>query len=124
MPFKPGQSGNQKGRPPKGKTITSELEKYAKRRRTDPSDGKLRSQRVLLAKKMWDMALAGDVSSIKYICDRLDGKPTEHIEGELSMSMSIRQITEDIRIFLIEKHPEVHDELLTHLVGRYADGNS
>ena len=75
-------------------------------------------------KKMWDMALGGDVNSIKYICDRLDGKPTERIEGELSMSMNIRQVTEEIRVFLVKQYPEVHDALLSHLAGKYSDGNS
>jgi len=121
MPFKPGQSGNLKGRPRKGHTITEELEKYAKYRKADPQDGKKRSQRVLLAKKMWDMALDGDVVSIKYICDRLDGKPTERFEGEVSLNMNIKDITKEIREFLVQNYPEVHEELLTHLTEKYND---
>lgn len=72
--WKKGQSGNPSGRPKKGKSLTDILEKHGKKR--DVTDGeKLISRKEALAKKLWSLALIGDVPAIKYIFDRIDGKP-------------------------------------------------
>lgn len=82
--WKPGQSGNPNGRPKKGKTLSDILEKHGAKRivKTTGPDGEIKyiSQKEALAKKLWELAITGDVAAIKYIYDRIDGKPTESID--------------------------------------------
>ena len=66
MPFKKGQSGNPNGRPKKGKSLTEAIE------RGIPYD--------LVVKKLKELVEAGDVAAIKYVCDRVDGRPRETLE--------------------------------------------
>jgi hypothetical protein len=83
--WKPGQSGNPAGRPKKGKTLTDILEKHGRKRDVlykDPATGEQRymSRKEALAKELWMLALKGDVQAIKYIYDRIDGKPEQAID--------------------------------------------
>jgi len=64
--WKPGQSGNPKGRPPKGQSLTDAL--------------KERVDKQAIADKLYEMAIEGDISALKYIYDRVDGKPGESID--------------------------------------------
>jgi hypothetical protein len=64
--FKPGVSGNPGGR----SREAAELDR-ALREIVDPQ---------VLAHKLWSLAEEGNLAAIKYIYDRLDGKPTERIE--------------------------------------------
>lgn len=66
-PWKPGQSGNPKGRP-KSKSFKGALNKAI-----DEADGD-KSLLELIAKSLINQALAGDVRAIKEIANRLDGK--------------------------------------------------
>lgn len=82
-----GQSGNPKGRPKKGETLTDAIRKQVRKRDveyTDPKTGETKrmSRRDALAKKLWSLALAGDVSAIKYLYDRLDGKPVQDLNHD------------------------------------------
>ena len=88
-PFKPGDPRiNRNGRPKKGKTLTDILEKHLRRRRFD-DDEKRRSAKELLAKQVIDLALAGDLTAIKYIFDRIDGKPTETVDTKHSGNIRV-----------------------------------
>ena len=77
MPFKQGKSGNPKGRPKKGETMTDlireklELPKTTREKLT-------RKEKII--EKLFILAEAGDLSAIKYLMDRVDGRPTESIE--------------------------------------------
>jgi hypothetical protein len=66
---------NRQGRPKKGTALTDILN-YQLDQKT--GDGKLR--REMIAEKLIDLALAGDVSALRYLVDRLDGKPRETVE--------------------------------------------
>ena len=61
-----GVSGNPNGRPKKGKSLTEAIE------RGIPYD--------LVVKKLKELVMAGDVAAIKYVCDRVDGRPRETLE--------------------------------------------
>ena len=64
--WKPGQSGNPNGRPPKGQTLTDAL--------------KERVDKQQIADKLYEMAMEGDISALKYIYDRVDGRPIESVD--------------------------------------------
>jgi hypothetical protein len=76
MKFEKGKSGNPKGRKPLGKTLTEVLRRYGEA----APEGSDMARKELLARELWAIALAGDISAIKYIYDRVDGKPTESVE--------------------------------------------
>lgn len=88
-PFKPGESGNPKGRPKKGETFTDALrEKMSKE---------------LLADKLYALVQDGDLGAIKYAYDRVDGRPKETIE------QTIRELPEIIEVDLSEDNPTDQD---------------
>lgn len=76
MGWKKGESGNPHGRPKKGNTLTEVLLELAELKR----EGDDKPRKEMLAAKLWDIAIEGDTVAIKYIYDRIDGKPTEHLE--------------------------------------------
>ena len=59
--FKPGQSGNPKGRPPKERALTDLLSKQGAKTILDV-DGKKRSQNRVLARLLWELATTGIVT--------------------------------------------------------------
>jgi hypothetical protein len=76
---------NRRGRPKKGQTLTDILDWALdqKRRIKDGETGEEKSLllRHMLAQRLIDKAVdEGDVPAIKYIFDRLDGRPKETIE--------------------------------------------
>jgi len=67
---------NRNGRPRKGKSLTEFLEKALKRKRQD--GGK---NNEALAETLLDLAIKDkNMAAIRYIYDRVDGKPKESIE--------------------------------------------
>jgi hypothetical protein len=78
MPFERGQSGNPKGRPRKGKSLTEALEKVLKQKRQDG-----RKNYDALATTLIELALQDkNIQALRYIYDRVDGKPRETVELE------------------------------------------
>lgn len=76
MSWRKGQSGNPKGRPPKGKAMSEELRRLLARQ----ASGSKRTNLEVLVANLIDMALAGQLDAIKYICDRLEGRPAQAVE--------------------------------------------
>jgi len=66
---------NRKGRPRKGQTLTDIL---SSKLDTATQGGKLRRETVL--EKLISMAENGDIAAIRYVVDRIDGKPREIVE--------------------------------------------
>jgi hypothetical protein len=66
---------NRNGRPRRGQSLTEALEKELRKKRETGKTGKAELARTLV-----DLAIHGDVTALKYVYDRIDGKPTESIE--------------------------------------------
>jgi ribosomal protein L17 len=77
MPYKKGQSGNPRGRPKKGETMTDLLREKVEIPKT--AAAKL-TRKEKIIEKLITLAEAGDLSALKYLFDRLDGRPKESIE--------------------------------------------
>ena len=75
-PWKPGQSGNPKGRP-KGRVLTSAIEELV----AEGLDGKDLSK--ALAKKAVAMALSGNFQFFNLLMERLEGKVPDELVGEV-----------------------------------------
>ena len=73
--WKPGQSGNPRGRPPPNVSLAGAL-RYVLRQK-DP-DGVKRITKVALA--VYNLALAGNIEAMKLIFERTDGKVMQAIE--------------------------------------------
>jgi len=73
------QDINRKGRPPKEYCLTDILRGQGDLEDVD-SGGKKISRKQAIAQKLWSMAMGGDVSALKYLYDRVDGRPKESVE--------------------------------------------
>jgi hypothetical protein len=82
MKYKPGQSGNPKGRPKSGTALTDLLRKELNRKDEDNVAKKAR-----LVNKLIELADGGDVIALKYVFDRVDGRPTETVKADVSGAM-------------------------------------
>lgn len=79
MAWKPGQSGNPRGR------LSEKLFADAVRiavNEEDPISGKRKLRRI--AEKLVELALEGEAWAIQQVADRLDGKPAQSIDAQLS----------------------------------------
>jgi hypothetical protein len=67
---------NRNGRPRKGQSLTELLEKELAKKRESGKTG-----REELAETLIDLAIGQkDIAAIRYVYDRIDGKPTERVE--------------------------------------------
>lgn len=84
--FKKGVSGNPKGRPLKEYCLTDILKEQGDK--NDPANDRIKRKEAI-AQKLWDMAMEGDVTALKYIYDRIDGKPLQTIEGHIDADITV-----------------------------------
>lgn len=90
--FKPGQSGNPKGRPPKGYSIT---EAFREMLAAEPD---VKAQIVASIK---EKAVKGDTTAQKLIWNYMDGMPTQAVEltgeegGPVEHEMTIKFVRAD-----------------------------
>lgn len=73
--WKPGQSGNPKGRVPNAKSLTDLLRSSVAAK---GPDGKLNMEAI--TDKVLQFALAGERWAVELIYDRLEGKPPQALE--------------------------------------------
>jgi hypothetical protein len=74
-PFEKGDARiNRRGRPKKGQALTDILNYKLDQR---DESGKL--QREAVAEKLIGLALEGDMTAIRYVMDRVDGRPKETV---------------------------------------------
>ena len=74
-PFKPGQSGNPKGRPPKERCIPDILLKIGKEQANSEMD---KLEAVL--RSVYKYALQGKSWAVEFIATRTEGKPKDTLE--------------------------------------------
>jgi hypothetical protein len=87
MPFVKGQSGNPQGRPRSGQALTDIIRKELSKKNTAGIPKK-----KAVALKLIDLALEGDVAALRYLIDRLDGKPKETVDNNLSGGLVIGDV--------------------------------
>ena len=79
MPFSKGKSGNPRGRPRKGESLTDLLREKLETTKTT-RDKQPRKEKI--AEKLIALAESGDLGALRYIFDRIDGRPKETVELE------------------------------------------
>lgn len=67
--WKPGESGNPNGRPPKNRALSDLLRVALSHKGEDGI-----TLRVAMTQKLAEMAAAGDLDAIKVVLERIDGK--------------------------------------------------
>ena len=70
-PWKKGESGNHKGRPPKGYSITGMMKEMLE---SNPD------VKAKIGKKVAEKAMAGDITAVKLVWQYMDGMPLQGIE--------------------------------------------
>jgi len=84
--LKKGQTNNLNGRPRKNMSLTELLAKYGNKKVDFPENPEIHGMRLkdALTKKVWQLAVFnGDMTAIKYVFDRIDGKPAQTIITDL-----------------------------------------
>ncbi len=82
--FIPGVSGNPKGRPPKGYSLTALLREAGRDLQSLRINRKTieASKAELLTLKLWAIALRGDVKAMQLVFERMEGSPKLRVELE------------------------------------------
>ena len=94
--FKPGQSGNPNGRPKKAACLTDILRGQGNIEDVKLEDGTKISRKEAIARKMWSMALGGDPVIMKYLYDRIDGKPKATVDMKVEQDNPIYDMLKEI----------------------------
>jgi len=81
--WKPGQSGNPNGRPKKENCLTDILKS-----KVDAED---------LAERLINAANNGDMTAMKYIYDRIDGRPRESVDIDSRSDVNMNMVVEIVR---------------------------
>ena len=93
-PFKPGQSGNPKGRPPKVRCIPDILRKIGEEEGT--KDGQETKLDVVM-RKVFKYALDGKSWAVQFIADRTEGKAVERVMQDGSIEIVWKPLSDTDR---------------------------
>ena len=116
MPWKPGQSGNPNGRPPKSRTLSAILERAGSRTVQAVGEDKRTASRRFIAQALWEMATTGECTLangrtlkaepqgwfdvVKFIYAQIDGPPPKDINlggqdgNPISIVAAVRALAE------------------------------
>jgi hypothetical protein len=97
--FKPGKSGNPKGRPP-----TRGLLVHLRKQLEDATEGQAAEE--LIAQKLVDLAKAGDLAAIRECFDRIEGRPKQSVDLDVTERFPGRSIAELERFAEKDRWPE------------------
>ena len=89
------QDINRNGRPKKEYCLTDILKDQGNLEDVD-SNGKKISRKEAIAQKLWSMAMSGDTIALRYLYDRVDGRPKQSIDLEHSGGLDITVSRESI----------------------------
>jgi len=78
--WKPGQSGNPDGRPPKKECLTSLLKEEIEKVNPEDTEGRTWKELLVLATMQW--ALKGNRGALKEVWERVDGKVQQAVAFE------------------------------------------
>lgn len=78
------QDINRNGRPKKEYCLTDILKDQGNLTDEVDADGNPISRKEAVGRKLWERALGGDVVLLKYLYDRIDGKPLQTIEANVT----------------------------------------
>jgi hypothetical protein len=78
MPWRAGRSGNPRGRPPKGMTLSGLMRDMAE----GVTASGVTHKQVVVA-KIWEMAEGGDLAAARLVFEYVDGKPVERVEATI-----------------------------------------
>lgn len=76
---------NKNGRPRKGMAMSDILKEYL-----DEDGAKDKTRKEILIEKLYKMATNEDIAALKYIMDRVLGKPKEQIETDNKTDLNIK----------------------------------
>ncbi len=110
--FKKGSSGNVRGRP-KEAILTKEIRQQLNNLR---EDGKTNAQAI--AESMIERAVKGDVRAADLIFNRIEGKPLQTVDLDLSIANDWQTTLENYDISEVELMNEVQ-----HLLTEFRNGN-
>jgi len=108
--FKRGQSGNPTGRP-KSQTLSEDLRARLKEQYPGKDDT---TYGQMLAHKLVDLAIEGDIYAIKEIFDRTEGKPRQTVD--VNIEERKRAMVEDAIACLMAQAQISRDEAIDHLM--------
>jgi hypothetical protein len=91
--WKPGESGNPKGRPRKPKCLTSLLKEELTKVNPEDPEGRTWIELIVLATLR--LAMKGNKTALKEVWDRVDGKVVVPISTETTGPVEIRVVYED-----------------------------
>lgn len=73
MPWVKGQSGNAKGRPKKGNSVSEMMKKLLSGREIDPITGRSMSRKEMFCLAVFKAALSGNSAAMRLVWERMDG---------------------------------------------------
>lgn len=96
--WRPGQSGNPKGRPRKGNAIAEELQRILEEERDDPArPGQKATGARIYAEAAWRRAVNGDSTALRIVIEHTGGKPHQTIDLT-TMKPTIDEVMETLEL--------------------------